>query len=181
MAEPQGLSDAARDIMMRGGVPGNATQWVARVAKGLEAHYRTLQREDGVRIAKLESRLVRQEHELAEVMDDDLLKAHREEMREASATAKVKLERARARMYREVQNKEAQMEAKVAAALAQAEALAEAAEVAQLAQAAAEVEAQASTAEAATEKKAREEVEAEVARLKQEVAAATAASLAAPA
>ena len=41
MAEPQGLSDAARDIMMRGGVPGNATQWVARVAKGLEAHYRT--------------------------------------------------------------------------------------------------------------------------------------------
>ena len=40
--EPQGLSDAARDIMMRGGVPGNATQWVARVAKGLEAHYRTL-------------------------------------------------------------------------------------------------------------------------------------------
>ena len=44
MTEPQGLSDAARDIMMRGGVPGNATQWVARVAKGLEAHYRTLQR-----------------------------------------------------------------------------------------------------------------------------------------
>ena len=66
MTEPQGLSDAARDIMMRGGVPGNATQWVARVAKGLEAHYRTLQREDGVRIAKLESRLVRQERELAE-------------------------------------------------------------------------------------------------------------------
>ena len=64
--EPQGLSDAARDIMMRGGVPGNATQWVARVAKGLEAHYRTLQREDGVRIAMLESRLVRQERELAE-------------------------------------------------------------------------------------------------------------------
>ena len=66
MTEPQGLSDAARDIMMRGGVPGNATQWVARVAKGLEAHYRTLQREDGVRIAKLESRLVRQERELAD-------------------------------------------------------------------------------------------------------------------
>ena len=53
MAEPQGLSDAARDIMMRGGVPGNATQWVARVAKGLEAHYRTLQREDGAPVRKL--------------------------------------------------------------------------------------------------------------------------------
>ena len=66
MTALQGLSDAARDIMMRGGVLRQATHWVARVAKGLEAHYRTLQREDGVRIAKLESRLVRQERELAE-------------------------------------------------------------------------------------------------------------------